>query len=158
MHWLVICVVVAVVLSPLMWFKQSPRQARIAELRKTAFGYKIIVSLHRRPDARDNETALDCVCYKLPCRDLKLSGNWVLHRYSQRGWESKWTQWKWISGEADQNLEGLISQVIDRLPASVSAIKKDSDGFGVIWDESTGVADLVEIFNVLRMLKQHNEK
>jgi hypothetical protein len=28
----------------------------------------------------------------------------------------------------------------------------------VIWDESTGVPDLVEIFNGLRMLKQHYEK
>ena len=158
MHWLVICFVVAVILTPLMWFKQSPRQKRIAKLRKTAFENKIIVSLHRRPDARDDERALDCVCYKLPCKDLEGSSNWVLHRYSQRGWESKWTQWKWILGEADQSLDGLISQVIDRLPASVSAIKKASDGVGGIWDESTGVPDLVEICNGLRMLNQHYEK
>jgi hypothetical protein len=55
-------------------------------------------------------------------------------------------------------LDDLLSQVIDRLPDSVSAIKKDSDGFGVIWDESTGVPDLVEIFNGLMLLKQHYQK
>ena len=48
-------VLVAFFLSPWIWFKQSPRQARFAGLRKTAFEYKIIVSLPRRPDARDNE-------------------------------------------------------------------------------------------------------
>ena len=158
MHWLVICVVFAIVLSPLMWFKQSPRQARIAELRRAAFEKNIMVSLHRRPDARDNEKALDCVCYKIPVKDLEASSNWVLHRYSQRGWESKWTQWKWVSGEADLNWDGLLSKIISRLPAGATAIMKDSEGFGVIWDESAGDSELTEILNGLRMLKQHNEK
>jgi hypothetical protein len=158
MHWLVICLVVTIVLSPLMWLKQSPRQLRIATLRRKATENNFTVSLHRRPDARDDEMSLDCVLYKLTCKDLDISGEWVLHRYSQRGWESKWSHWNWIFGEADSSWDDVLAQIIVNLPNGVSAIKKQKDGFSVIWDESGGEPEFLAVCDSLRMLHEHNKK
>ena len=87
MTWLLILFGVAVVVSPLMWFRQSPRQKLITELRRAASSMGLQVSLHRRPDARDDETRLECVCYRLPWLDDSCRQNWVLQRYSNRGWD-----------------------------------------------------------------------
>jgi hypothetical protein len=69
MTWLLIVLGVAVVISPLMWFRQSPRQKLITELRRSAGSAGLQVSLYRRPDARDEETRLECVCYRIPWLD-----------------------------------------------------------------------------------------
>ena len=66
MTWLLIVFGVAVVVSPLMWFRQSPRQKLITELRRAAGSMGLQVSLHRRPDAREDETRWSAVCYRLP--------------------------------------------------------------------------------------------
>ena len=67
MSWMLILFAIAIVLSPIMWFKQSPHQKNLAETRSAARSLGIQVNLHRRPDARDSETALEVTCYKMRC-------------------------------------------------------------------------------------------
>ena len=77
MTWLLIVLAVAVVLSPLMWFRQSPRQKLITDLRRSASALGLQVSLHRRPDAREEETRLETVCYRLPWLSDNCRQDWV---------------------------------------------------------------------------------
>jgi hypothetical protein len=63
MNWFLIVFGIAVVISPLMWLRQSPQAKRMTELRGMATQLSIQVSLHRRPDAREDEVSLDSVCY-----------------------------------------------------------------------------------------------
>lgn len=155
MHWLLIIFVFAVILTPLMWFKPSPRQKRIASFRRAALEKKVIVSLHRRPDAREGEKRLECMSYRVQCQSTENSKNWVLHRFSQRGWESKWDHWFWFSDQAEESWNDIISHSLATLPNGVSAIIKDFGHIAVIWDEESEMADLHEIFLILEGLNQH---
>ena len=130
MTWLVIIFAVAVVLSPLMWFKQSPRQRRISHLRSVAGTFNLQVALHRRPEAREGEDALSCVCYKIRCQYETPVTEWVIHRFSQRGWSSDWEGWQWF---------------------------KQKSSVGVIWDERGDEENLEQIAKNLLQLKHHVE-
>ena len=73
MTWLLIVFGTALVLSPLMWLKQSPHQKRIAELRRQANVASLQVSLHRRPDAREDERRLEAVLLPIALAGYRLS-------------------------------------------------------------------------------------
>jgi hypothetical protein len=163
MTWLLILFGVAIVVSPLMWFRQSPRQKLITELRRTANSIGLQVSLHRRPDARDDESRLESVCYRLPWLDETCRQNWVLHRYSNRGWEfdnadANSRGWRWTIAEASPLWRPLIEEVVADLPTGVSAIIANKAGVGMIWNERDDASDLQNIADKLRKLQQTAKK
>ena len=158
MTWLLIVFGIALVLSPLMWLKQSPHQKRITELRRHAGQSSLQVSLHRRPDARDDELRLEAVCYRLPWRDTDCRQDWVLQRRSSRGWPSEIDGWHWMAQAADQKWHDLLAQTLPQLPPSVSAIVADAQGIGVIWDERGDVNELNLICDFLQSLRQKAEE
>jgi hypothetical protein len=157
MAWLLIIFIIAVVVSPLMWFKQSPYQKRLAELRSGAAAVNIRVSLHRRPDARESETALETVCYKMRWEGSDGQRNWVIHRFSGRGWESPWTGWQWVQSEADLSWHEILLEILPELPLNVTAIIATEADVGAIWSERGDHHDLLKIAESLGKLKRHIE-
>jgi hypothetical protein len=157
MTWLLIIFGIAVVLSPLMWFKQSPYQKRVADLRGSASTLNLLVSLQRRPDAREAESALEAVCYKMRWKASDHQRNWVIHRFSRRGWESPWAGWHWVQNEADVSWHGILPELLPELPSGVVAIIATEADVGAIWDERGSHDDLVKIAETLGKLKHHIE-
>ena len=157
MTWLLIVLGVAVVISPLMWFRQSPRQKLISELRRSAGSAGLQVSLHRRPDAREEETRLECVCYRILWLDGDCRQNWVLHRFSARGWDSVCPGWLWTLNQAAPQWDELLADQMDDFPAGVSALVATDAGIGVIWNEREDAADLEKIVDKLKKF-QHQAK
>ena len=149
---------IAIVLSPIMWFKQSPHQKNLAETRSAARNLGIQVNLHRRPDARDSETALEVTCYKMRCSLGEESVGWTIHRFSQRGWESEWQDWRWIKQEAEERWKEVLRKLLPHLPLGITAVIVERDSVGVIWNERAGNTELQEIARFLIELKQHTEK
>ncbi|MGB0449407.1 MAG: hypothetical protein ACPGF6_02365 [Porticoccaceae bacterium] len=163
MTWLVILFGVAVVVSPLMWFRQSPRQKLITELRRAANSMGLQVSLHRRPDAREDETRLECVCYRLAWLDDSSRQNWVLHRHSKRGWKPdspvlSSAGWLWTIAEAAPEWAATLEETVADLPSGASAIVANKAGIGIIWNERDDAADLEKVAQNLKKLQQIAKK
>jgi hypothetical protein len=163
MTWLLILFGIAIVISPLMWFRQSPRQKLITELRRIANSLGLQVSLHRRPDAREDETRLECVCYRRPWLDDSCRQNWVLHRYSKRGWAPENSllnsqQWLWTIAEADPKWTAVLAEISGDFPQGVSAIIANKAGIGVIWNERDDASDLHKVAENLTKMQQTAKK
>lgn len=158
MSWMLILFAIAIVLSPIMWFKQSPHQKNLAETRSAARSLGIQVNLHRRPDARDSETALEVTCYKMRSSPGEESIGWTIHRFSQRGWESEWQDWRWVKQEAEESWKEVLRKLLPHLPLGITAVIVERDSVGVIWNERAGNTELQEIARFLIELKQHMEK
>ncbi len=154
MTWMLIVLGVAVVISPLMWLRQSPRQKLITELRRSAGSAGLQVSLYGRPDARDEETRLECVCYRMPWLDDDCRQNWVLHRFSSRGWDSSCPGWLWTINQAAPEWDAILADQMDDFPAGVSALVATAAGIGVIWNERDDDADLVKIVDNLKKFQR----
>ena len=141
MVWLLIIFCLAVAVSPLMWMKSSPRQQQVMANRKKARSLTINVNICKQADASDSEDRLDAIFYWLDWQQDILNESWVLHRRSNRGWESCFDGWRWINQEADKAWLEVIGSIIDDLPSGVSAIVTNKQGIGVVWDErGDGVA------------------
>jgi hypothetical protein len=158
MTWLLMLFGLALVCSPLMWLKQSPHQRRVTELRRVASSLTLQVSLHRRPDTRDDELRLESVCYRLPWTDSQCRQNWVVHKFSERGWDSHCIGWRWFGDQARPELNEIIADTVRKMPESVSAIIANSAGIGVIWDERGEVSDVQQISELLLGLRQKAEE
>ena len=158
MIWLLIAGVILTILSPLLWMRSSPRQKHIDHLRSSARTAGVQVILHRRPDARDDEVRLETVCYRLPWRGLKVADHWVIHRYSQRGWESLFSGWRWFQGEAENGFFQSLDEAIVCMPESVSAIVCNASGIGVTWGEREDTQAVVTICARLSDLRELLEK
>ena len=158
MTWLLIVFGIAVVLSPLMWLKQSPHQKRITELRRWANSRSLKVTLHRRPDARDEEERLEAFFYGVSWLDRDTNQDWVLQRHSQRGWQSDIEGWRWCGSQASSDWYKLLGQTVSQLPSGVSAIIANSVGIGVIWDERGTFSDIEKILELLQGLRQKAEE
>ena len=158
MVWLLIIFCLAVVMSPLLWMKSSPRQRQIAQCREVARSLALNVSLHRRPDARDSEQRLDMIFYWLRWKQAVELKPWVLHRFSRRGWESSYQGWRWISGQASLEWEQSIALAVSSLPSGVSAILVNGSGVGVLWDERGDAVAVHKIHNCIETLRKKGEE
>jgi hypothetical protein len=154
MAWLIIIFVVAVVLSPIMWFKQSPKQKNKGVLREAARKRNLQVSLDRRPDAREDESSLTVVCYQLYCGGKTSADNWVLHRHSQRGWDSDWDSWRWYDNQASAEWHPVLAETINGMPLGVTAVICSDNSVGMVWDESGGLDQLHLIHEKLQQLRK----
>ena len=158
MTWLLIVFGTALVLSPLMWLKQSPHQKRIAELRRLASLASLQVSLHRMPDAREDERRLEAVCYRLPWQDTDCRQDWVLQRISSRGWPSEYQGWFWMAQDAGEQWDDLLAATVSNLPEGVGAVVASAQGIGVIWDERGDQSELNQICDFLHRLREKAEE
>ena len=154
MSWLLIVLLVAIVLSPLMWLKQTPRQQQITTLRAQARQAGIQVSLHRRPDAREDETRLESVIYFLPWLKPDQAHEWVLHRFSARGWDAQFPGWRWTLKEASPEWSSSLAPLLLELPEGVTAIVASPRGIGFIWDEKGDQNQIARFADGLRQLQK----
>ena len=158
MAWLTVLFVILMAISPIFWMRNTPDQNRLEKVRARARSNGISIVLHKRPDAREKETRLAVVCYKLPWRAISPKNYWVLHRNINRGWKSDMRGWQWSSGDAIKLRGTDVESVIDTMPHTVTAVILDRQGVGLIWNEVEGEEMVPLILDKLQSLRSFFEK
>ncbi|MFT7301040.1 MAG: hypothetical protein ACI89Z_001508 [Porticoccus sp.] len=155
MTYLLIAFVLAVILSPLMWFRQSPRQKLITAMRQHAAAKGLRVKLSKPADAREGEGRLEYVTYLLPwspgsdpSSEARME-KWLLIKETDRGDPSPWPEWRWRGRKSNDRLTSTIGAVLEGLPKTVAALEAYSEGVRIYWQER---GDLEEIELVSRQL------
>lgn len=158
MVWLLIIFCLAVVVSPLMLMKSSPRQQQVMACRKKARSLTINVTLCQQPDAIDSEKRLNVTLYWLSWQKDSVNEVWILNRRSKRGWDSNFDGWRWINSQADTAWYEIIASSIHNFPAGVTAIVANKEGIGVIWDERGDTVLLENLHQCLIELRKKGEE
>ena len=158
MSWLLIIFCLAVAVSPLLWMKSSPRQQQITKFRNVARELGINTNLYKRPEARESETRLQCMYYWLPWCDRKKVQPWILHRFSNRGWQSEFQNWRWVDNKATASWSTIIDDTLNTLPSGVTAIIVNSAGVGLIWDERGDLSVVHQICESVIQLREKGEE
>ena len=158
MAWLTVLFIILMAVSPIFWMRNTPDQNRLEKVRARARSNGISIVLHKRPDAREEETRLAVVCYKLPWQAISPKNNLVLHRNSNRGWKSDMKGWRWFSGDAIKLRGTDVESVIDTMPDTVTAVILDRQGVGLIWNEVEGEEMVPLILEKLQSLRSFFEK
>lgn len=159
MTYLLILLILAIIISPLLWFRQSPRQKMITEMRRLASSRGLRVRLVHAPDAREGEGRLEYAGYTLLWTpDSKPSAfsrmeKWLLVRGTRRGDHSPWEGWQWLGHEANDRLLPVIGAVLIALPADVIAVEVNREGVAIVWQERGELADIDRIDTQLKHLR-----
>ncbi|MFA5548542.1 MAG: hypothetical protein WDA10_08395 [Porticoccaceae bacterium] len=158
MKYLLIVLVIAMVISPLLWLRQTPGQARITAFRNRALQLGLKVQMVPHADAEETERRPETVRYlKSPAPDDKgilpvIEPFWTLVRAERRGRESPFPGWRWHRSEAPAAIHPAIGQCLAELPASVTALRLDGQGVSAYWEETGRVEDVARIETALTAL------
>jgi len=150
MEWILIVFGILLVTFPVVWVKQSPRQKKIANLRKIARESGLFVRRCRRPDAREDERKLTSVCYEMPCSYKELDMKFCLQRISERGEPSAWNTWRWAGQKPSEKWTEVIQYLTTSSSEDVKALTARPGFIGLILDEkniSEGLTFYVEILS-----------
>ena len=159
MTYLLIAFVLAIILSPLMWFRQSPRQKLITDMRKEAREKSLWVKLSKPADAREGEGRLEYVTYTLtwvPDTNSSMEPRmekWLLIKDTHRGDPSHWENWQWLGCESNESLNTPIGLALERLPKNIAALEACSEGVRIYWQERGEPHDVQVIFDQLSQLR-----
>ncbi len=159
MTYLLIAFVLAVILSPLMWFRQSPRQKLITAMRQHAAAKGLRVKLSKPADAREGEGRLEYVTYLLPWNPGSYPSSeprmekWLLIKETHRGDPSPWPEWQWRGRESNDRLISTMGVVLEALPKNVAALEACSDGVRIYWQERGDLEEIELISHQLLILK-----
>ncbi|MBL4566994.1 MAG: hypothetical protein JKY85_03065 [Porticoccus sp.] len=160
MTYLLIAFILAIILSPLMWFRQSPRQKLITDMRREAALKGMRVKLSKPADAREGEGRLEYVRYILPWipdSDPSLEPRmekWLLIRETHRGDPSPWSPWQWLGRESNDALNDVIGAAVEMLPENVTALEASKEGVLIYWQERGQLNDIAGIFDQLCVLRK----
>ena len=159
MTYLLILLILALIISPLLWFRQSPRQKMITEMRRLASSRGLRVRLVHAPDAREGEGRLEYAGYTLlwvpdssPSPFSRME-KWLLVRGTRRGGHSPWENWQWLGHEANDRLQPVIGAVLAALPTDVIAVEVNREGVAIVWQERGELADIDRIDTQLKHLR-----
>ena len=159
MTYLLILLILALIISPLLWFRQSPRQKMITEMRRLASSRGLRVRLVHAPDAREGEGRLEYAGYTLlwvpdssPSPFSRME-KLLLVRASRRGDHSPWEGWQWLGHEANDRLIPVIGTVLSALPTDVIAVEVNREGVAIVWQERGELADIDRIDTQLKHLR-----
>ena len=158
MIWLLIILTLAVVVSPLMMMKSSPRQQQISDCRQAARSLSINVNLQPRPDARESENSLVATLYWLPWQSDRRPEPWVLHCCSNRGLESPWPKWYWLPSRAGSEWHDVLDETLSQLPSGASAVVLNSVGVGITWDERNDASTVSILHSCIERLRKKGEE
>ena len=159
MTYLLILFVFLIIISPLMWFRQSPRQKLLICMRKKATTLGMTVQLSTSADNQSEKKRLDCVTYKLPwhldsVRSSKTHmEDWLLIKSIKRGEASIWSEWSWLGRQCNKDITREIDSALKKLPNTISALQVRSDGIMVYWKEEGGGEDVMNIHRSLLALR-----
>jgi hypothetical protein len=155
MKYLLIVLILLAVVSPLMWFKSTPGQARAAAFRKRAGELGLRVQLVPDPDAPDDERQPSAVRYLVQTVRERHDGgpcSWTLLKSDHRGWASPWRGWRWFRRAAPEHLHPRIALAIEQLPADVTALREDRQGVAAYWRETGEPEGVDRIADALKLL------
>lgn len=160
MKYLLIAFVIAMVISPVFWLRQSPGQARITSFRNRALQLGLKVQMVPAADAAETERSPDAVRYLRPFmpdssgRMPVVPMPWILLRNDRRGWESPWSHWRWFRAEAEPAVHHAVGECLQRLPDAVNALRVDSQGLSAYWPETGKIDDVDRVASALDSLFQ----
>jgi FPC/CPF motif-containing protein YcgG len=159
MTYLLIAFVLAIILSPLMWFRQSPRQKLITAMRQKAAAKGLRVKLSKPADAREGEGRLEYVTYTLPWKpgsdpsEKPRMEKWLLLKETHRGDPSPWPEWQWMGRESNDSLVSCIGSVLEKLPKTVAALEASPEGIRIYWQERGALNDIGVVGDQLSVLR-----
>lgn len=154
MIYLLIVLMVALVLSSLMWIRPSPRQKHLAQMRSAALAQGLQVQLSTAPDARPGEGRLDYALYLLPRRnDGPTPPDWLLVKGSRRGDPSPWPEWRWLDKAAPVVYQQPIAEALLRLPEDAVGLVSNRRGVGLYWQERSDLEAVQSIGKTLLALR-----
>ncbi|MFD2190401.1 preprotein translocase subunit YajC [Pistricoccus aurantiacus] len=157
MTWLIILGVLLVMISPALCLRPSPRERRVAALRKAAMAAGIKVQL-AAPPLHDGPRLMPRYGWEYPndypgprfvlVRDQE-AGN-VLEPY-RSGWRWRVEPLHHLPEGVDQRL-GLL---LERLPEDALVIESDRDAITLWWSESLGRDAFSDYLADFAYLKKH---
>ena len=156
--YLLIALVILMVISPLLWLRQTPGQARITAFRNRALQLGLKVQMVPAADADPADRQPDGVRYLKPLvpdpRGIMpvVACHWTLLRGDRRCLESPFPGWRWFRDPAPAALEPAIARCLGRLPSSVSALRVDAQGLSAYWPETGTVAEVGQLAEALEGL------
>lgn len=159
MTYLLIAFVLAIILSPLMWFRQSPRQKLITAMRQKAAAKGLRVKLSKPAAARKGEGRLEYVTYTLPWNpgsDPSVeprTEKWLLLKDTHRGDPSPWAEWQWMGRESNDSLVSCIGSTLEKLPKDVASLEASSEGVRIYWQERGNLEDVEMMSHQLSALR-----
>ncbi|HLS97590.1 MAG TPA: hypothetical protein VK018_02605 [Porticoccaceae bacterium] len=153
--YLLIALVVLMVVSPLLWLRQTPGQARITAFRNRALQLGLKVQMVPRADADPADRQPDAVRYLKPLvPDSRgampvMDHSWILLRDPRRGRESPFPGWRWFRDEAPAAIHPAIAACLRELPESVGALRADGQGLSAYWRETGTLDDVARLARAL---------
>ena len=156
--WILILVIITAALTPVFGMRTSRRQNHIAKLRRRARALGLQISLNRRPDALENESSLEFICYRINWKTDRSRKNWVLHCFSNRGKSSPIQGWNWFDGIPDSDVIEVLESVITQAPNSIIAIVSDEVGVGIMWGEKETIDVVDSLHEMLQLMRNTLEK
>ena len=151
MKYLLIALVILFVISPLLWMRQTPGQARITAFRNRALQMGLKVQVVPPADAAPGERSPDAVRYLRPLLAdgsgavPVLGGHGTLLRSARRGHVSPFDGWRWHRDDAPALVHDAIAQCLAALPETVEALRADEQGLSVYWSETGNVRQVESI-------------
>lgn len=160
MTYLLIALVLAIILSPLLGMRSSPRQKLVADLRRCAVSNGLQIKLSRLAGAREGEGRLDSVLYRLRwLKDTKPSTlrrgeEWLLIRGGHRGDAAPWGEWRWLSLPPALELQAAIGVAVEALTGDITGFEASREGLAVYWRERGESADVKQLAEALKKLQK----
>ncbi len=159
MTYLLIALVLAIILSPLLSLRSSPRQKLIADLRQCASRQGLQVKLSAHPATREEKPQLDSAIYRLgwppdsEASSLRRAEQWLLVRSEERGDRSDWDGWRWLTLPPAAEIVSALDGVVPKLIADVSGLEASSQGVAFYWSEHGDTSDVERMAEALKSLQ-----
>ncbi len=159
MSYLLVALVLALILSSLIWIKPSARQKKSAQMRSLASSKGLNVQLSKAPDAREGEGRLEYVQYQLHWpldskpNPTPFAEDWLLVKNTRRGDPSPWADWRWLGRKAAGALHPFIERTLNELPEDVVGLAASGRNLSIFWREQGELEEVACIAEALENLR-----
>lgn len=166
---LIIALVAAMAVGPVMWFRSTPYQRRIVDVRDRANQLGLRVRLTPLSElgvsgegAREHMVAGYGLAWIQPGQDDNSRSRgrpgreWCLvkERISHEAHFSGW--WDWRKGrQADKEWHEALRALLPNLPADTIALESNQQALCLYWDEKGRPEQVDRVASVLNSLRQH---
>lgn len=163
---LIIVLVAAMAVGPILWFRSTPYQRRIIQVRNRASQLGLRIRLITRSelglggDAAEGAFVagygLDWVQPKQEQFPGRVNHQWCLlrERISHEGHFAGW--WNWQPGrQADPQWHETLRTLLPQLPEDAVALESNQQGLWLYWEERGKLERVDQIASLLRSLRQH---
>lgn len=140
MSWVIILFVLALIISPVMWLKPSPRQQRVARLRNEVIKAGIEVKLET-PPLHPAPKAMPAYRWRYP--QERPGPTFVLVRDSESGDSLKACHagWRWRTEPLrplPEAARACLFRLLERLPQDALVLESGEHALTLWWHESQG--------------------